>query len=168
MDTATSNKIDTNALELLEEIFGDIESIKLPINLDKIVDHCGLSVKQGQFADEELQGALDRQDATIYLSEDDSFEGKNFTLAHELGHYKLHEDIETDLFTMYQLKNILARRGEDLQEDQADEFAISLLMPQKLVRSLWEATNRDIESFSQIFGVPAVAAELRLRNLHLL
>lgn len=161
-------EIDDKARVLLQTVFGDIESIKLPIDLNPIVKHCGLTIRQGDFTDKNLEGALDRQRRTVYLSEKDSFEGKNFTLAHELGHFKLHEAVKTDLFTMLQLENLLTRQGNDPKEDQADLFAASLLMPEKLIRTLWEATNKNVENISFIFGVPRVAAVMRLKNLGLL
>lgn len=163
-----SKQIDEKALALLQTVFGDVESIKLPIDLNQIVKHCGLTIRQGRFSNSNLEGALDRQSKTIFLSEDDSFESKNFTLAHEIGHFKLHEDVKTDIFTMYQLKSLLIRQGEDSKEDQADMFAASLLMPARLIKSLWEATNKNVESVAKIFGVPPIAAKFRLKELGLL
>jgi len=161
-------QIDAKATALLTKVFGDIASLKLPIDLNQIVRHCGLTIRQGVFSDDELEAALDRQSKTIFLSENDTFERKNFALGHELGHFKLHENVETDIFTMHQIERLLTRHGDDPKEDQADLFAASLLMPEKLVKSLWEATSNNIESLSKIFGVPQEVAEFRLRTLKLL
>jgi Zn-dependent peptidase ImmA (M78 family) len=166
--TLDAKAIDNDALALLKTVFSDIDSIKLPIDLNRIVNHCKLTIRQGEFHDSNLEGALDRTSRTIFLSENDTFEGKNFTLAHELGHFKLHSGIKTDIFTMHQLNDLLIRQGDDPKEDQADLFASCLLMPEKSVRSLWDAANKDIEMLSKIFGVPVVVAEFRLRNLKLL
>ncbi len=166
--TLDAKRIDQNTLALLESVFGNIESIKLPIDLNRIVRHYGLIIRQGVFPNPEVEGALDRSIRTVFLSEKDTFEEKNFTLAHELGHYKLHEELEKDVFTMHQLNNLLERQGKDTLEDQADQFAASLLMPKKLLESLWEATGKDVEAIAKIFGVPMPVATFRLRTLKLL
>ena len=160
-------EVDEKSSALLQSVFGSVELIKLPIDLNRIVQHCDLTIKQGEFVDRDLQGALDRQSKTIFLAEKDSFQDKNFALAHELGHFKLHENVNTDIFTMHQLENLLTRQGADPKEDQADQFAAGLLMPEKLTKSLWEATNKNIESMSKIFGVPQTVVTFRLQCLKL-
>jgi Zn-dependent peptidase ImmA (M78 family) len=166
LDSKTIDKIDKKAIALLERTFGSLDAVKFPLDLNKVVESCGLSVRQGEFApDSDLEGALDRQKHTIYLSESDSYEGKNFTTAHELGHFKLHEEVETDLFTMHQLQGLLVRQGKNPREDEADQFAASLLMPEKALKSLWEVTH-DTETLSKIFGVPEIAVRYRLAQLN--
>jgi Zn-dependent peptidase ImmA (M78 family) len=169
MDTTLELKdIDAKTKSLLEIVFGDIETMQLPIDLNRIADHFGLKIKQGIFKDDSVEGALDRKTSTVFLPEDVTFEAKNFTLAHELGHYKLHEELEQDVFTMHQLADLLERQGKDIREDQADQYAASLMMPKELVLSLWEATAEDVESIAKIFGVPTVVATFRLKGMKLI
>ena len=169
MDTTLDQQgIDAKTQSLLKSVFGDIETIRLPIDLNRIAGHFGLKIKQGKFQDPEIEGALDRSIGTVFLSEEDTFEEKNFTLAHEIGHYKLHEELERDIFTMHQLNDLLERQGKDQREDQADQFAASLMMPKELVMLLWDATSKDIESVAKIFGVPTVVANFRLKALKLI
>lgn len=169
MDTTLELKdIDAKAKSLLEAVFGDIDTLKLPVDLNRIADHFGLTIKQGSFENTEIEGAFDRSTGTVFLSEDDNFEDKNFTLAHEIGHYKLHEELERDIFTMHQLNDLLERQGKDQREDQADQFAASLMMPKELVLSLWEATSKDVGMIAKIFGVPTVVATFRLKALKLI
>ena len=160
--------IDVKTKALLETVFGDLQSIELPIDLNRIADHCGLIIKQGKFVDEEIQGALDRPSSTVFLSENDTFEDKSFTLAHEIGHYKLHEELKQDVFTMHQLKALRERQGKDMCEDQADQFAASLIMPKELVISFWKASSKDITMIAKIFGVSTDVAKFRLRALKLI
>lgn len=160
--------IESKTKSLLETVFGDIDTIKLPIDLNRIADHFGLTISQGIFQDNSIEGAFDRSTGTVFLSEEDSFEEKNFTLAHEIGHYKLHEELEKDIFTMHQLNDLLERQGKDVREDQADQFAASLLMPKELVLSLWDATSKDVGAIAKIFGVPTVVATFRLKALKLI
>lgn len=168
MDTTLDTKrIDAKTSTLLKTVFGDIDTIKLPIDLNKIAKHYRLKIKQGTFADERIEGAFDRSSSTIFLSKEDSFEEKNFTLAHELGHYRLHEELDRDVFTMYQMNDLLERQGKDQREDQADQFAASLLMPKELVEELWPASGNDLDKMVEIFGVPRAVVEFRLELLKL-
>ena len=169
MDTTLELRdIEAKTEALLNVVFGDIETVKLPVDLNRIADHFGLTIKQGSFDDDEIEGALDRPTNTVFLSEKDSDEKKNFTLAHEIGHYKLHEELKQDVFTMHQLKGLLEKQGKDMCEDQADQFAASLMMPEKLVRALWGPANKDVNLIAKIFGVPTVVATFRLKALKLI
>lgn len=152
--------------QVLVDTFGDIDAIAFPIDLNKVVAACGLTIKQGTFEDDDLQGAFDRSSRTVYLSEEDDYPIKNFTLAHEIGHYKLHQDVQTDLFTMHQLNNLMSRTGKDKVEDQADTFASSLLMPKDVFTKFWK-TTRSISTLTMVFGVPSVVVRLRLKDLGL-
>jgi Zn-dependent peptidase ImmA (M78 family) len=139
--------------------------------IDKITEQvlvvCGLTIKQGTFDEgEDLQGAFDRKSKTVYLAAEDDYPSKNFTLAHEIGHFKLHKEVKTDVFTMYQLKNLLDRDAKDPVEIQADMFASSLLMPKKVFSKFWDVT-RSIPTLTLIFGVPAIAVRMRLSDLKL-
>lgn len=159
-------EIDKMTEQVLVDTFGDIDSIAFPVDLNKVVELCGLTIKQGTFDEPDLQGAFDRNDKSVYLSEEDDFPSKNFTLAHEIGHFKLHEEVKTDIFTMYQLNSLLIRKGKDDVEDQADSFASSLLMPKKVFTKFWKLT-RSVPTLVAIFGVPNIAVRLRMNDLNL-
>lgn len=162
-------KIDDTTLSLLKAVFGaNIDSINLPIDLNRIAQYYRLTIKQGTFTTEpDTEGILSRNDRTIFLSEDDPIDRKNFTLAHEIGHFKLHQGKGVDIFRMHQLDDLLTREGEDQEEDEADLFAASLLMPRDVIKSLWKA-NQDTFLLAKIFGVPENAVTFRLRNLGLI
>jgi Zn-dependent peptidase ImmA (M78 family) len=160
--------IDDKTTALLTDVFGKVDDIKLPIDLNVIADYCNLKILQGSFKNNNVEGALDRSNKTVYLLQDDSFERKNFTLAHEIGHLKLHEDVKTELFFMQQLDQIadLQTHPEDDIEADADKFAASLLIPEPLIKSLWKI-NRNVEYLAKIFGVPMVVMRYRLKALKL-
>lgn len=98
-----------------------------------------------------------------------------FTLAHELGHYYLHKehlisnDIivdDGDLGTSSMLYRIDTNTSTEM-EREANNFAASLLMPKKLVRTAWEEL-KDIEELARIFKVSPSAMSIRLERLHLI
>lgn len=91
----------------------------------------------------------------VYLN---AVEGKGrdrFTMAHELGHFLLHNP-----------KNVILARTKSktkIYEDaewQADTFAAELLMPIDMITD-----EDDIDSISRKFGVSAKAAEVRLNKV---
>lgn len=98
---------------------------------------------------------------TIHLSKFTGPMRDRFTVAHELGHYFLH--------SFQGKKPIKAYRSErSAAESQADWFAASLLMPERLVRELW--VNEDIQNASELaarFHTSLTAAQYRLDTLKL-
>lgn len=95
---------------------------------------------------------------------------RRFTVAHELGHWRLHrdrgdshycrpEDIggsENDLFA---LKHI---------ESEANRFAAALLMPEVAIRAQAARLRLSIPALARRFGVSAQAMQVRLEVLDLL
>ncbi len=81
-----------------------------------------------------------------------------FTLAHELGHYLLHDARSISLARLGETKNVQAYRNP---EWQADTFAAELLMPVELI------TTDDTEWISNTFGVSKQAAQIRLKKINM-
>jgi Zn-dependent peptidase ImmA (M78 family) len=68
----------------------------------------------------------------------------NFTLAHEIGHWRLHREHlrndpnEVSLFQANGKPAFVCRSSQKPPEEtQADQFASCLLMPRKLLRAAW-------------------------------
>lgn len=167
MVTAQKNaNYEEETLTILRGVFGGIDNIKLPIDMNRVAEAYGLIIKQGDFNDPDIEGALDRDSRTVYLSQSDPVPEQNFTLAHEIGHYQLHTNVKTNIFTMHQLSGIMLRTNQDEQEEQANQFAASLLIPKKLVQPLWKV-SKDIDQLALIFGVPPIVMQYRLKQLKL-
>lgn len=158
--------IDNEVIQLLTSVFGDINTIKLPVDLNQVLNYVGLTLREGTFESEELIGALDRETKTIFVESSDTYQRKNFTIAHELGHYQLHKDVNTDIFYRYQSRHLAMAETDD-HELQANQFAGSLLMPEKFIRDLWGVT-KEVDKLAQIFGVSPEAMRYRLQHLKLL
>lgn len=165
---ATLNKdrveyIESVSADMLREVFGpDLSSVSLPINLNKILEHYKLKLKQGLFKDPNISGAYHKLTKTIYISESETPQRQNFTTAHELGHYKLHKNKEFDVLLREIVQNLGITHSEE--ETEANWFAASLLMPRELVEDLWPAI-RDTNKLAEFFGVSASAVAWRLKNL---
>ncbi|MBI2035742.1 MAG: ImmA/IrrE family metallo-endopeptidase [Candidatus Liptonbacteria bacterium] len=97
-----------------------------------------------------------------------------FTIAHELGHYFLHqEEIKKEFFV--DEENVLDRAGMLYRRDEAtstkleteaNNFAASLIMPAELVKKAWEKL-RDVEDCAEVFNVSVEAMSIRLSRLGL-
>ena len=94
---------------------------------------------------------------------------KYFTIAHELGHFFLHQNlvkekslvIDGDFF-IYREDNGIPQK----METEANQFATALLMPEKRVRLLWEAL-KDVDRCAEFFKVSRTAMSIRLDTLDL-
>ena len=120
----------SNAEEVLKE-FWDGE---LPVNLEAIAKACDITVETTNFDEisEELGHRVygmiftgDNNKRHIMVNENDIPTRRRFTIAHELGHYFLHDGDKT--FVNF-------RGLSTPKERQADKFAAELLMPEKRLR----------------------------------
>ncbi len=155
--------IEAKALTLIEDACGK-EDIEPPINLKKILESCGLSLKEGSFGGGNVAGAYDRDKREIYIETSDSPKRKQFTIAHEIGHFILHQTKEREVFYRTQFLNI---DTQDVKEEtEANWFAASLLMPKPTFLKYWKIIP-DESALADIFGVSPVAVHWRAVNLGL-
>lgn len=153
------------AREVLVDTFGDLELVEFPVDLNAVLDKYALNLKKGSFEDLNISGAFNRESNTVYVSDNESPERQAFTVAHEMGHYKLHEAVKTDILyreRIWQFTN----SGLSVEETQANWFAANLLMPKEAVERMWKITQ-DISKLSEFFGVSKTALSFRLKDLGL-
>ena len=86
---------------------------------------------------------------------------QRFTLAHEIGHYILHKEKNSEF------KDTIMFRNEvlDPMEYKANEFAGELLMPENNLREYIKNGTRNIGELANIFGVSAAAMKYRIISL---
>ena len=95
---------------------------------------------------------------------------KNFTIAHELGHYVLHKEMKDSALIDLQTDIIFCREVGNFKcdiERQADLFAVYLLMPENLVRTEYDKITqpfdeRTLRYLADIFCVSKQAMKNRL------
>lgn len=163
----TREYIDTNSF-LFES---------LPINLGELIRKEGISVINYPFEDD-ISGVLviEEDNVTIGVNKKSSNVRKRFTLAHELGHFKLH----TQKSKMF-MDNVFFRKKsegytskEEKIEKEANYFAANILMPEHLVRKEIAELKCDlhddatIASLANKFEVSSSAMTFRLINLGLI
>lgn len=152
--------IEAEALRLLAEYGKAVAPVaEPPVPVEEIVDcYLELALRYADlvtvFGDPTILGATDAATRTLYVSQtldpeehpDKRGRGR-FTIAHEVGHWRLHVPLlearaaQTSLFESAAAPPpILCRatRGERPREEvQADLFAGFLLMPKELVLTAW-------------------------------
>lgn len=124
-----------------EDLLKKIDTTKPPVDIKKLVETLGISVRKKDFGQIEkianasegtiLGAAISKGNSlTIFYSDKTTYNRMRFTVAHEIAHCCLHsDDLEVnhvELRTDY--GNILSEH-----EKQANEFAGELLIPEKLL-----------------------------------
>ena len=103
-----------------------------------------------------LSGYLDSENKTIFINEDYPATRNLFTVAHEIGHYVLHEGTQ-NRFDQYHKYT-----SEELQREwQANEFAGELLMPQYKFTEIFRELQNNTKKIADWFGVSQRAVEIR-------
>lgn len=146
---------------------------RAPVQVERIARKLGLDVKF-EAADDDLSGALVRENgrALIGVNSRHHPNRQRFTIAHEIGHFRLHAPSEfhmDDDFARVVFRDKNSSLASDQEEIEANQFAAELLMPEDLLRSDLPKRRRIdpavIESLAQRYAVSKQAMEIRLRNL---
>jgi hypothetical protein len=124
-----------------------------------------------------LSGMLDPEDMVIWVDRGEARRSprrKRFTIAHEVGHFRMH---------LSQFDGVFADRPRDIieipgsrtgapdlpqRERDADAFARELLMPELLMRENAISTGFNLSALAERFDVSVPAIRLRLRLLGIL
>lgn len=128
--------------------------------------------------DEQISGAIGFNEKifTIFINSTKPTTRQYFTTAHELGHYFLHKDlikkqeVLVDSDAYLDGNSFLYRHDAaepTIIETEANNFAASLIMPEKLVRKAWESL-KNIEECAKVFNVSTIAMTVRLERLKLI
>jgi Zn-dependent peptidase ImmA (M78 family) len=133
---------------LVEQLLADHHIRSAPVEVADIAKALGVEVQETP-AEDDLSGFLYRDrnnnSAIIGVNADHHINRRNFTTAHELGHYLLHDfdDVHVDREFKVWLRNDASSQGTDLEEKEANFFAAELLMPARFLK-------RDVEKIGTI------------------
>ena len=168
-----SSKGALKAVKLLEEIGFD-EITQMP--MDIFVSGLGATLIEESLTNCDGKIIKGRKKTLIKINSDIPYEGKKrFTIAHEIGHYLLHEKLEihnenSNTLNWFMTTENQAKQG--IQEKEANEFATELLMPSKIFQK--EAQSKAfspelIKSLSDRFKTSITSTLFRyceLKDLH--
>lgn len=170
---------------LTSQILFNNDMYKIPVNLLKIAKNCGITVYDTDFeklGNKNVSGAIRYVDNkfSILLNKNEPEERKRFTLAHELGHFFLDNEIlkssKIHVDTLYRTcgdSSYVAQKNEEQSqleltpENEIDYFAGALLMNRMVLRKVFEI-EQSTERLAKIFKVSYSAMTVRLDKLGLI
>lgn len=149
--------IALKAEEVLKSYYNGI----FPIDPIIIARNAGLKVYTKILAPN-ISGQIFYKEKKIIIEKTDYFTRQIFSVAHELGHFFLHNDNTSHA----SLRDKIAEQGTDKKEIEANIFAANLLMPKdEVIKRIGDGFKLD--SLASYFNVSSLAMEYRLINLGL-
>lgn len=143
------------------------------VNVEHIARAQGLEIKYHPYSGEDsMAGMLVRHPGKkplIGVNAEDPPQRQRFTIAHELGHFILHND-EVHVDAYVQFRDRLSTTAEQVAEVEANQFAANLLMPASFLRR--DISNMDVidlddatATLAKRYDVSVAAMALRLAKL---
>ena len=161
IDLSASNLKISSAAELLQKLSIN----EYPIDLNVILQKYDITLEAAKFNNDDLSGMLIGENGNykIIVNENHSQNRKSFTIAHELGHYFLHRDLQD------KCEDQVFFRGatSDNIELQANIFAGELLMPENEFKNEILIGVNTIPELANYFGVSTLAVRVRAKQLNL-
>lgn len=172
-------KIEGFAAQLLEEFGIDTP----PVDVEQLADKLGYRVVLKFFDQEDLSGTVMRDkdgSVTLGINTIHARVRQRFSIAHEIGHARLHltkdrEDLFVDPPARVLFRDHVASLGENPQEIEANQFAAGLLMPAPMIARTGSALLASaegrlsiddlVERLSRKFEVSSQAMRFRLVTL---
>ena len=170
----------TKILSLVSQILAENAISEAPIPIEKIIQSMGLELRFEPFNDAEdpMSGVLFKDDTNLVIgiNPNENPNRQRFTMAHELGHFLLHqkENMHIDTRSSVFLRKQLYAKATDQKEIEANLFAAELLMPKKIIEAELGVCKKEgrmisdeeiIENLAIKFKVSAQAMAFRLLNL---
>jgi Zn-dependent peptidase ImmA (M78 family) len=162
--------------ESVDQLLKDSGVSKAPVPIDRIARQLNITVKFSPTR-EDVSGALVVKGGAAFIAVNGAHHEnrQRFTIAHEIGHYYLHDTGERthfdEDFRVYG-RNKNSSQANDPQEIEANQFAAELLMPQKFLLVDFSGNRGErveiVAKLARKYKVSPQAMEYRLANLGLL
>jgi hypothetical protein len=186
IDTTAIERRAYDLLARAPEFIWDGET--LPVPVDDIVDNMlGLRVRlvddmsQAPGCDDLEPGGVsgllltDLGEIWVNRAEAEQWEGRRrFTIGHEVGHYLIHQESESEVRRIFCRTADIAEDDDDTVRDgptpkpraelEADAFAAAMLMPEHLIREHAATCGEDIETMKALFHCSHKAMKYRLNR----
>lgn len=165
---ARYGKIERLTVRLLESA-----GIVAPhVDIRLLVAREGIDVRFGELGD--ISGLLlrDGGSTTIGVNSGQAMVRQRFTMAHEYGHYFLHDGLRAHSDENFRLnfRNDMSATASDVDEIEANFFAACVLMPRRFLDQVGAAECIDddngVRKLAKLFRVSQHAMSLRLANLY--
>lgn len=151
-----------------------------PVKVDRVAKRRGINIRYSVL-DDELSGMAFYKDemAVIGVNARHHVHRQRFTIAHEIGHFMLHDDVLQKGMHVDKVITMLNRdpassTGTVNLEIEANQFAAELLMPRALILTYMEDEGWDygrvpddqaVEVMARAFNVSATAMTYRIAKV---
>ena len=151
-----------------------------PVKVDRIAKRAGIKIQYSAL-DDELSGMAFYKDnvAVIGVNARHHVRRQRFTIAHEIGHFELHDEVLRKGMHVDKVITMLNRdptsgSGTISIEIEANQFAAELLMPKALVLQYMELEGLDygcvpddeaMEAMARAFNVSTPAMTYRIAKI---
>ena len=145
---------------------------KPPVPLEQIANYLDIKIDSSDLGDD-CSGVLIRQGdrAVIGVNRSDHPNRRRFTIAHEIGHYVMHErDTYVDTGYRVNFRDLDSGSGTKSEEIEANRFAAALLIPGPMVKRAFDdfafelagTGDDELRELANLFGVSTQAMAYRL------
>lgn len=158
---------------LAERLLEQAGVVQPPVPVEQMARAAGCKIMPAKLRD--VSGVLVRsaEGATIGYNSDHSPTRKRFTIAHELGHFLLHQGqgVTYDHDFRVSLRSDESSEGTNIEEIEANFFAASILMPDRMLAAdprtkfIHLDDDRAVEALAKSYRVSRQAMSLRLMRL---
>jgi len=162
-----NRRIESEAKTLLKEHHVD----GVPVDIESIARALGVQVNF-EALENDISGLIlfENGSARVAINNSQHPNRQRFTLAHEIGHLRLHTTEEDRVFVDKRFfRNDASSKGELKEEIEANAFAASVLMPEKFISEYVDRdqgiTDIDVFRLATKFEVSEQAMTLRLVKL---
>jgi Zn-dependent peptidase ImmA (M78 family) len=137
-----------------------------PVAIIDLARNYGLEVKSADFGAQSsvVSGYINPATKTILVNQDDPPTRQAFTVAHELGHWRMHQlelHADPDTYAILYRRPLGGPNGDPV-ERQANTFAANVLVPKKMLEKYKDHVSR--AELADIFGVSQEVIGYRLKN----
>ena len=145
---------------------------RAPVPVERIVANYGINLRKGDLEDVSGLIVRDGTSATIGVNAQQSRTRQRFTIAHEFGHFLLHEGMSSHVDHSFRInfRSSESSLAVDIEEIEANFFAASLLMPKQFLHeaNATEAVDSDqlVGKLAAMFNVSRHAMSLRIGNVY--
>lgn len=140
-----------------------LDQSRPPFDPEKVAEHLGIEVIYADFGEpfsSEICGFYRKRDNKIVVNKAIPANRMTFTIAHELGHARLHSEYikSTDYQPVFRRNGFVRDRPKE--EFEADAFAADFLVPLSALKRYKEIA--DVQELATLFAVSEEVIERRL------